>query len=245
MQMQGQAYALVRDQQAAMNLAANFGGGVNEADGSVLMDPQAAGMVVSLQLALLFGLMLCTPQLGHPALLSHAAPSAGRTMSLSLPSGGPLSLVLHLLHCLCRFGGSMAAFKARSLLNITPAMPDLAGHLAAGSAPPEEGQAVGYIQGHAGGEPGDAGMEGHAQAAMQYYSHDSMQVPHSCHKGFQTMQHALLPLFQGIDLGPCQSQVPSSAIVLSFTSLKGMPLLHVTMLHSSGVLTCAAGPPRP
>ena len=185
-QMQGQAYALVRDQQAAMNLAANFGGGVNGADGSVLVDPQAAGMGVSLHPALHFGPMLCTPQLGRPALLSQAAPSAGRRMSLSLPSGGPLSLVLHLLHCLCRFGGSIAAFKARSLLGITPAMPDLAGHLAAGSAPPEEGQAVGYIQGHASGEPGDAGMEGHAQAAMQYYSHDSMQVPQSCHKGFQT-----------------------------------------------------------
>ena len=39
---------------------------------------------------------------------------------------------------------------------------------------------VAYIQGHASGEAGDAGMEGHAQAAMQYYSHDSMQVPCSC-----------------------------------------------------------------
>ena len=186
MQMQGQAYALVRDQQTAMNLAANFGGGVNGADGSVLVDPQAAGMGVSLQLALLFGLMLCTPQLGHPALLSHAAPSAGRTVSLSLPSGGPLRLLLHLLHCLCRWGDRHLPSRHGHSMKVSPAMPDLAGHLAAGSAPPEEGQAVGYIQGHASGEPGDAGMEGHAQAAMQYYSHDSMQVPRSSQKGFQS-----------------------------------------------------------
>ena len=65
-------------------------------------------------------------------------------------------------------------------LEPSPALPDLAGHSAAGSAPQEEDQAVGYIQGHASSEPGDAGMEGHAQAAMQYYSHDSMQVPCSC-----------------------------------------------------------------
>ena len=44
LQMQGQAYALGADQQAVMSLAASYGAGVNGADGSVLLDPQAAGM---------------------------------------------------------------------------------------------------------------------------------------------------------------------------------------------------------
>ena len=43
-QMQGQAYALGADQQAVMSLAASYGAGVNGADGSVLLDPQAAAM---------------------------------------------------------------------------------------------------------------------------------------------------------------------------------------------------------
>ena len=57
--MQGQAYALVRDQQTAMNMAANFGSGVNGADSSVLLDPQAGGMGVYIHLASPCGLLLC------------------------------------------------------------------------------------------------------------------------------------------------------------------------------------------
>jgi hypothetical protein len=44
LQMQGQAYALGADQQAVMSLAASYGAGVNGADGSVLLDPQATNM---------------------------------------------------------------------------------------------------------------------------------------------------------------------------------------------------------
>lgn len=42
MQMQGQAYALGVDQQAAMNLAASYGSPVSASDGGVLLDPQGA-----------------------------------------------------------------------------------------------------------------------------------------------------------------------------------------------------------
>ena len=58
--MQGQAYALVRDQQTAMSLAANFGSSVSGADGSVLVDPQAAGMGACLHLASDCDLLPCT-----------------------------------------------------------------------------------------------------------------------------------------------------------------------------------------
>ena len=86
--MQGQAYALVRDQQTALNLAANFGSGVNGADSSVLLDPQAAGMGVCLHPALHCGWLLCILHPDCSSLVIHATPCVGRTMPLLSPLEG-------------------------------------------------------------------------------------------------------------------------------------------------------------
>ena len=155
--MQGQAYALGVDPQSAMALAANFGAGVSGADGTVHLDPQSANL----------GASQC-----HPPCSVHY----------------PLSLQCLLLLSSCISILSRGQYESNingqdSNEGLCAQRPTESAHsvdqsicAAAGSGTEAEGQAASYGQGHDPNEAPNASMQGQAQGAMQYFSHEGMQV---------------------------------------------------------------------